>query len=349
MVEIAPIIINSALAAGVGFIVSFLATPPTILLAKKLSLVDDPSKNKHPKVIHKTPTPRAGSVAISIGIISGLLLFLTDFSYLPAIVLSVALLCVLGVLDDKFDLNPKIRLVFMLAIALIPVVGGGVTIDYFTNPLSGEVFNLFQLGAYGGVIGKVLAVLWIVALMNFINMGAKGIPGQMPGVVAISAFMVWLLSLRFYTDSREIPVIIMAAIASGAYLGFLPFNMFPQRIMPGFGGSMVAGLMLGTISIISSVKVGTLLLVLGIPIIDTTYTILRRIMSGKSPIWGDRGHLHHRLLDGFGLSQKQVSYFYWTTTALLGVLALTLDAQNKLYALFAVGLILAALLFTIRK
>ena len=105
----------------------------------------------------------------------------------------------------------------------------------------------------------------------------------------------------------------------------------------------MAGYLLAVLSILSTTKVGALMVVLGVPLIDTGYTIVRRIISGRSPVWGDRGHLHHRLLDA-GLSKRQVAYFYWAITAILGFLALNLNTATKLYTMIGVALGLGGLI-----
>lgn len=151
------------------------------------------------------------------------------------------------------------------------------------------------------------------------------------------------LSLKFSADITQWPVIILAAITAGAFLGFLPWHIFPQKIMPGYGGSTLAGYMLGVLSILATAKVGLLLVVLGVPIIDTVYTIIRRIMHGKSPVWGDRGHLHHRLLD-IGLTKGQVAIFYWGITAILGVIALNLNTTSKIYTMIGIAVALGGLI-----
>src|SRR5258706_14796667 len=133
--------------------------------------------------------------------------------------------------------------------------------------------------------------------MNMINMGAKGVDGQLSGVTVIAAFVIALISLKFSADITQWPVIILAAITGGAYLGFLPWHIFPQKIMPGYGGSTIAGYLFAILSILSTTKVGALMVVLGFPLIDKGFSIVRRVLTGKSPVWGDRGHLHHRLLD----------------------------------------------------
>jgi UDP-GlcNAc:undecaprenyl-phosphate GlcNAc-1-phosphate transferase len=180
-------------------------------------------------------------------------------------------------------------------------------------------------------------------MMNMLNMGAKGVDGQLPGVVIIACTTVALLSFKFSADITQWPIIILAAITAGAYLGFLPWNFYPQKIMPGYSGSTLAGYMLAILSIVSTTKVGVLVVSLGVPLVDTGYVILRRLISGKSPVWGDRGHLHHRLLDA-GMSKKQVSLFYWAATAVLGGIALNLNTSFKLYTILGVGAFVGGLI-----
>ena len=179
--------------------------------------------------------------------------------------------------------------------------------------------------------------------MNVVNMGAKGVDGQLTGVTVISALTIAALSLKFSADIAQWPVIILAGITAGAFSGFLPWHIFPQKIMPGYGGSTLAGYLLAVLSILATAKVGILVVVLGVPLIDTGYTILRRIASGKSPVWGDTGHLHHKLLD-LGLTKSQVAVFYWSVTAVLGILALNLNTTLKIYTMVGIAVLLGGLL-----
>ena len=314
--SILSLVIASFIAA---FLSAFLLTPLAIKFAYKFNLVDDPKKNKHPKVVHTYPVPRGGGLAIFLAILVA-------------------------------GLNPYLRLAIQFVCATVPVLAG-IGIAYINNPLGTGIIDLSQnqlalnfLGNHSlWLIADLFAILWIVLLMNFLNMGAKGVDGQLPGVVAVAGATIAVLSLKFSADITEWPVTILAVITTGAYLGFLPYNFFPQKIMPGFSGSTLAGYLLGILSILSTTKVGTLLVVLGIPLIDTGYTVIRRVLSGKSPVWGDRGHLHHRLLE-MGLSKKQVTYFYWIATIILGVLSLFLTSTFKLYTIVGVAVLLGGFL-----
>lgn len=338
------------LSLSTAAVLSYISTPFVIKLAYKMGIVDDPQKNRHEKVIHTYPVPRGGSLAIFLGLIGGILLFLPIDKYIVGVIFGATLLVILGLLDDKYNLNPYLRLGILFVAALIPIASG-IGIAFITNPVGGIIdlsqpqisINLLGETRSIWVLSDLFALFWIVFMMNILNLGAKGIDGQLPGVVVIAAATVALISIRFSADIAEWPIIILAVITLGAFLGFLPWNFYPQKIMPGFGGSTLAGYFLAILSILSTAKVGTLLIVLGVPIVDTAYTILRRLLQGRSPFWGDRGHLHHKLLD-VGLNKRQVVYFYWFTSALLGALALNLNASYKLYTIVGVVIMTGGLL-----
>lgn len=341
------------LPAVIAGVTTYLCVPFVIKLAHFLGIIDDPRKHKHPKVIHTYPVPRGGGLALWIGIVVSSLFFLPLDKYLTGILLGGTILILLGLLDDKYDLHPIPRLLVQVLVALIPIAAG-IGIAFITNPIGGGIidlshpqitFNLFGVRTLW-VLSDLFALFWIVTLMNFLNMGASGMDGQITGTTAITALVVALLSLQYSADTTEWPVIILASATAGAYFGFLPWHMYPQRIMPSFGGATLAGYMLGILSILSTTKVGTLMVVLAIPLIDTVYTIVRRILLGKSPLWGDRGHLHHKLLD-YGFSKKQVAFFYWSTTALFGYLALNLNATSKLYTIIGISIFVGGLLLVL--
>jgi UDP-GlcNAc:undecaprenyl-phosphate GlcNAc-1-phosphate transferase len=140
----------------------------------------------------------------------------------------------------------------------------------------------------------------------------------------------------------------LSFIVSGAYFGFLPFNFYPQKIMPGYGGGSIAGFMLGALSILSFGKLGTAILVLSIPIIDAFYTLLRRIINKKSPFIGDKGHFHHRLLE-IGWGRRRIAIFYWSISVILGIASLFLSGFEKFLAFMSVGIILIIFMIAIEK
>jgi len=331
-----------------AMIISFAATPIIIKFAKKLGIIDYPKKL--PKVIHTKPTPRGGGIPIFIALLSSSLIFLPFDKPVAGILLGASVLVVMGFLDDKYNLNPYLRLFLGFVAAAIPIAAG-IGIAFVSNPFGGIidlsspqiVFSLFGSQHSIWLLSDLFALFWVVFLMNIVNMGAKGVDGQMSGVTVISALTIAFLSLKFSADITQWPVIILAAITAGAYLGFLPWHIFPQKIMPGYGGSTLAGYLLAILSILSTTKVGALMVVLGVPLIDTGYVIIRRILTGKSPVWGDRGHLHHRLLDA-GMSKTQIAFFYWGITAILGYAAINLNTGAKIYTMIGVAALVGGLI-----
>lgn len=339
-VNLAKLVFLPAVLAGAA---TYLTTPLVIKLAKKIGIVDDPKKKSHPKVIHTYPVPRGGGLALFAGIFLAAVYLLPFDKHLVGILVGAALAIIVGLLDDKYNLNPYLRLVLGFVIAAAPIAAG-IGIAFISNPLTGGIVNLSHpqitlelLGETRSIwlLSDIFALFWIVFLMNMLNMGAKGVDGQLSGTVAIAAIVIAILSLKFSADITQWPITILASAVAGSFLGFLPWHVYPQKIMPGYGGATLAGFLLGALSILSTTKVGTLFVVLGIPLADTGYTILRRILSGKSPVWGDRGHLHHKLLDA-GFSKRKVAYFYWLATGILGVLALNLRSSFKLYTILGV-------------
>lgn len=327
-----------------AFGLTLAATPAVIFLARRWRLVDDPRIRRHPASIHKGIIPRAGGSAVFLGIFFAALAFLPLDQHVVGILAGSILVVAVGLADDKFDLNPYLRLVTNFLAAGL-VVASGIGIAFITNPFGGIIdlshpriyFELLGETRSIWVVSDIFALFWIVWLMNMVNW-SKGVGGQMPGFVAVAAITIGLLSLRFTEDVTQWPVVILAFITAGAHLGFLPWNFPPQKIMPGYSGGSLAGYLLAVLSILSGAKVATGILVLGVPMIDATVTVLRRIAQGRSPVWADRGHLHHRLLD-LGLSERKVAVFYWAVSALLGAVALNLNSQQKFYTIVMLAVI----------
>lgn len=323
-----------------SFVLSLAITQLTIMGYKALGLLDKSTAKDHAKNIHTTPVPRGGGIPIFATLVFVTVMFLKLDAQIVAILIGALILTILGVLDDIFDLSPYLRLILGFGVAII-VVSSGIGIHFVSNPFGGVLhFNDLKW------IADAIAVLWIVWTMNFVNMGAKGLDGQLPGVVIIAALVMGTLSFRFVNDVTTWPSAYLAFALAGAYGGFLLFNMYPQKIMPGWGGGAMAGYFLAVLSILSGAKVATALIVLGVPLMDVFYAILRRIRAGRSPVWGDDKHLHHQLLK-LGWSKRQVAAFYWVITAALGLIALRLNSQLKIYTIVLTAVVVGGLLLWI--
>jgi len=324
----------------VSTLVSFLSTPAVILLLKKWGIIDDPKKHKQAKVIHSYPVPRGGGIPIFLSLLTSLF-FLPLDKHLRGILLGAGIALLVGLFDDKFEekIHPLLRLLTNFLSALV-VVSAGIGIAFINNPFGGIIpldfprwcFSFFGQPHCIWILADILAIFFIAWTMNFVGWSG-GVEGQLPGVVVIAALTLASLSLRFSADVTQWPVIILALILAGAYLGFLPWNFYPQKIMPGYSGKTLAGFMLAVLSILSTAKIATLMLVLGIPLVDALYLVVKRILSGRSPVWGGHEHLHHRLLD-LGWGKRKIAIFYWVITAVLAGLALNLTSKQKFYTMF---------------
>lgn len=333
------------------FLIAFLATsiitPICIILLKKFKIVDDP-KRKHPGVIHNKPIPRGGGIPLFIGTFAAGILFLPLNPVIGAVFLASFIALVTGVLDDKYDLSPYLRFGVNIICAMI-VVGAGISVNFITNPFGGILYlNQLRLpfdflGIHGAlVLSDIVAVLWIIWVMNMLNW-SKGVDGQMPGIVAISAFFIGVLSLRFGAlDTTTQAATSLSFIISGASIGFLIYNFFPAKIFPGYGATAIY-LLLAVAAILSSAKLATAILVMGVPLADGAFTIFRRIAAGHSPFWHDRKHLHHLLLEQ-GLSQRQIALSYWSVSAIFGALSLVLSSRGKSFAIIMLVIIVGGTL-----
>ncbi len=339
---------------GLSIILSFLITIPTIKLAKRFGLVTDKKKRIHPAHTHFGIIPRAGGVPIYITILILSLFFLELNKIIISILIASFLLVILGLLDDYYDLSPYYRFIANLFISGI-VIAGGLGIPYITNPFGGVIhlnqwiikFSLFK--TYNIlIVSNILAIIWLTWTTNMVNW-SKGVDGQLPGFVAITAFFLGLLAQRFTAHDITIQsTTILSFIIAGAYLGFLPHNFYPQKIMPGYSGGALAGFLLGILSILSFGKVGTAILVLSIPTIDALYTILRRLKTKKSPFKADWGHFHHRLLE-IGWGRKRIAVFYWLISFILGISSLFFVGTKKLTAFLTVLIILPLFMIIIER
>ncbi len=337
-------IIRSILA----FLIALTATPLTIRLAQRYNLVTDPDKRKHPAHTHLGVLPRGGGFPLYLGIMLPLLPFITN-KIVFFILLGATLTTVVGLLDDKYDLSPYLRFGLNIAAALIAVVGG-IGIPFITNPFD-TVLHLDQWVLNFSLFGNELrilwvadlaAILWIVWCMNMVNW-SKGVDGQLPGFVAVAALFLGILSLRFtrHDISTEI-VTLMSFVTAFAFLGFLPWNFYPQRILPGYAAGSLAGYMLAVLAILSWGKLGTLMLVLALPMTDAVLVFFRRVLRKESPFRADRRHFHHSLLD-MGWSRRRIAVFYWLVSLIVGFFSLWMNSEKKMFALFLFTFILSGM------
>lgn len=226
-----------------------------------------------------------------------------------------------GFLDDKCNLKPARQIIWPV-LAIASVIAGGVEIEKITNPFGGY----FYLGAFS----SVLIAIWLLGMMYTTKL-LDGLDGLVGGLTAIGALTIFLFSMseKYYQPDMGLACLILAA----SCIGFLFFNWHPAKIFLGEGGSVFLGYALGVLSIISGGKIAIALLVMGIPILDAAWTIIRRLMSGKNPFkFADRKHLHFRLMNlGFGV--KGSVLLFYAISIIFGMSALFLQSKGKIFAL----------------
>ena len=329
------LIAYTLLALLVALVVSFLMTPIVKTFAYKVGAIDVP---KDARRMHKTPIPRLGGLAIFIGFMVSILLFVEITAEMRSILLGAVIIVVLGVVDDIMALPALLKFVVQIVAALIPATHG-VVIQAFSNP------NVFSDNPYWvlGNLSVPLTVLWIVAITNAVNL-IDGLDGLANGVSAISATTVLVIALI----GGQFQVAVVMAALVGACVGFMPYNMNPAKMFMGDTGATFLGYILATMSIQGLFKFYAIIsfavpfLILGLPIFDTAFAFIRRIAHGQSPMHADRSHIHHRLID-MGLNQKQAVATLYVISAILGLSAvvLTTSGEGRAMLLFLVLCIVA--------
>ena len=319
----------------VGTVISYLLgvfiVPLVISFSKKKGLVDNPGERK----IHEHPVSRLGGVSIWIStMLTFLLLVVLSFypkgSLLSGILLGGSLLFFLGLVDDVYCLNAKFKLLIQVSIATI-VFLLGIRIDTIYNPFG----DLIQLNL---ILSYIITMLWIVGISNAVNF-IDGIDGLAGSIITISAVTLGVISVTIAPTNVSS---LIAFILAGSMLAFLTYNFNPAKIFMGDSGALFGGFMLAVLSITGlmykdDVAMYLPLLILSVPIIDITFSSLRRIAKGSSPFVADSEHVHHKLLHA-GFTQNKTVLILALVAIVSGALAsLVIDMAILKYFLYAVA------------
>jgi UDP-GlcNAc:undecaprenyl-phosphate/decaprenyl-phosphate GlcNAc-1-phosphate transferase len=343
--QVLPIIVVAFLAAA---LLSLVLTPVVRRLSIRLDNVDNPDHRR----VNAQPIPRGGGVAVAIaflvvtiggmainGMVGGIPIPRTlKPEELIALWGGGALAMLLGVLDDTFQLRARWQFLGQLALALF-AIAMGVIVTYINNPFGPGSINLSGIFAVG------FTTLWIVGMINSINF-IDGLDGLSSGIALIAAATLGLISLT--TAVPQPFIAILCFVLAGSLLGFLRWNFHPASIFIGTSGVMFVGYTLAVLSILGTAKVAVALLVLGVPIIDTFWIIIRRLATGHSPFTPDRGHIHHRLLD-LGLSHSQTVLVIYGLCLALAILSFVLAGTQQLYAFLGIAVAFGLVLFVVTR
>lgn len=331
-----------------AFVCSLVMTTLVRRAALRHRIVDRPELSPARKIQGK-PVPLLGGLAIffSLALVVAYYTLFTDRmlggymlpKYLLGMLIGGILLMVGGFFDDRYNLKPSRQIIWPILACLV-VIAAGVGVSYITNPLGGvialdtikvKVITLGGLPYHLAVLADIFAFCWLLGMM-YTTKFLDGLDGLVPGITTIGAFVLFFLSLNKEVAQPE--TALLSVVLAGACAGFLVFNFHPAKIFLGEGGSLFTGFMLGVLSIISGAKIATALLIMGIPILDVAWVIVRRLLlEKKSPFrTADRKHLHFRLLD-IGFSHRGAVLFLYCVSSVFGAAALFLGSRQKLVAL----------------
>ena len=322
-------------------VATVLLTPLVRGVANRYSVVDLPGERR----VNVAPIARGGGLAIA-GTFVGTVLVVTlsnqwlHLTPMPDTIRPPELLAllgggaaaaVMGAADDYYQLRARWQGLGQLLLAMSAVVIG-ITVDFVNNPFGP---GLLFLGGFSGIF----TIFWFLGMINSINW-IDGLDGLSSGVGLIAAATLGMISLTVAVGQPYVAVLCFAL--AGALAGFLRWNFHPATIFMGTSGTIFVGYTLAVLSILGTAKVAVAMLVLGVPIIDTFWIIVRRVAAGRSPFTPDRGHIHHRLLD-LGLSHTQTVLLIYGLCIGLAVLAFVLSGTAQLYA-FAIFVVVAGFL-----
>jgi UDP-GlcNAc:undecaprenyl-phosphate GlcNAc-1-phosphate transferase len=339
-----PAVVAFLAAAGLALVL----TPVVRRMARRVDAIDHPDQRR----VNTSPVPRGGGIAVGVAflvVVAGL--FVADATIglwsplddpdrpeVVALLLGGAAAMLVGALDDRYDLRARWQFGGQILVALIPV-GLGITVGAIANPFGPGLIRLED------VWGALFVMVWIIGMINSINF-IDGLDGLSSGVAMIAALTLGIISIT--GPAKEPVVALLCVTLAGALLGFLRWNFHPASIFIGTSGVMFLGYTLALLSIVGSAKVVVALLVLGVPIIDTFYIIVRRLSRGRSPFSADRGHIHHRLLD-LGLSHTQTVLLIYAICIGLGLLSLVLSGTGQLYAFMGAFLVFGVVILVLDR
>ena len=315
-----------------AFILTFIQMPFTIKFAKKKGFLDVPKDERR---VHKKPIPVGGGIAMVISVSILMIYYLPINKNLMMTLIASLIIAISGLYDDKEGLSPKLKFLFQILAAVILILGG-MKIEFFTNPFDSHDALLIL-----NILSIPVTIFWVCGITNTINL-IDGLDGLASGVSMICAISMFFITYKM----GRYDVSLVCVLVAGACLGFLPFNFNPAKIFMGDTGALYLGFMLSYISISGFLKQAAILmifvpvLILGVPVFDTAFAMVRRKLSGKSMVEADKGHLHHRLLK-MGLNQRQTVVILYSISAIFGVLANLISRFHSSIALvISIGVLL---------
>lgn len=322
-----------------SFLVTFFGIQGILRFFPKLSFLDRPKEYG----LNRTPIPYSGGIIFFIVFLFSVLLFIPLTKPLAGILVASFLITVVSFLDDRKRLSPWGRLAVQIFAGVI-VVFSGVKIQLIQNPFGSPLFlDRFSISLFGQTIWMASAlfiIAWLVLMMNVMNW-LDGVPGLASGVSTVAQVSLFLLSMRQFHVVDQTSVVILSSVLAVSTLVFLIFDFPKPKLLMGDTGSMFLGFMLGTLSILAGGKLATALLIMGFPVLDALWVIIKRLARGSSPLKGDYSHFHHRLLNA-GLSKRKALFVNYVFCLVFAAIALFLHSTfSKFLAFIGVVVVMA--------
>ena len=326
-------VIKPVLIILASLVVALLVTPQVIKLAFYWGALDEPDQRK----VHQKIMPRLGGLAVYISFVVGILLMQDLTPPIIGLLTGATMIVLLGIVDDIKGISPRVKLLGQV-LAAFSVLPFGISVNFITNPINGDILHL-------GYWSIPVTVFWLVAVTNAVNL-IDGLDGLAGGTSFIASVTLAVVS---WTQG-QMQIVMMALILAASLLGFLRYNFNPAKIFLGDTGSMMLGFSLSAMSVMGLTKSATAisviipLVILGIPLMDTTFAVVRRYHMHRPIFQADKDHLHHRLL-ALGLSHKQAVLAIYGVNVILGLSAIILTLITTNQAIFVL-IVLAVLIIT---
>ena len=329
------IVFNLALAVSLAMV------PAARYISCRFGITSEPGGRRQESLA----MPKLGGLAIFAGFLAAIALAQWlpvprfdpyEIIRLAGLIIGSIVIFALGVVDDIWGLNYFQVFLGQILAAAIAIIFQ-IFIEFFNNPLTG-----LQTDPWSPLVTVALTMFWLILMMNTVNL-LDGSDGLAAGIAVIAGIVLFLNS-AFRLEPAQTSVSLLPLALAGASLGFLVHNFYPARIYMG-GSAWFLGYVLGTLSIIGGAKMATILLVMGLPLMDLGWQIVNRLRHGYNPFHGDRGHLHFRLLDAGLLSPRQIALGYYVICALFGLLTLVTTSQMFKFIAFSLMLVFVAIGF----
>ncbi|MFZ5652587.1 MAG: glycosyltransferase family 4 protein [Bacillota bacterium] len=328
----------------VSFLVALGLTPWVRSRAMYWGAVDHPDQRK----VHRRVMPRLGGLVVYLAFVPVALVSSSFKMPVVGLAVGATIILILGIADDIRGISPRAKLAGQ-TLAALSVIPFGIRVDFVTSPFNNEMLYL-------GLLAIPITIFWLVAVTNAVNLidGLDGLAGGVSCIASLTMAVVALTQFYILGDSGQLEIMMLALVLAASVLGFLKYNFHPASIFLGDTGSMLLGFSLGVISVLGLTKSATAIsviipvVVMGIPLLDTVFAIVRRFHENRPIFQPDREHLHHQLLDR-GFSHRQAVLMIYGVSILMGASAVVMNVLTTNQAMLLLVILATVVILTANK